>query len=87
MAIGINLALRFAAFFSLSLFAVLAFFVAMTGVADVTGVAVRFFHGLNFLFDAAAAPAPTDLFDFLLKMLLLIFFFASQSIALHQRVF
>ena len=73
MAVGINLALGFAAFFSLFLFVVLALLVAVAGVADAAGTAVGFLYGLNALFDAAAAPP--CLVDFLPEKLLLIFFF------------
>ena len=67
-------ALGFAVFFGLSLFAVLALSIAMAGVAGMAGVAIKFFYGLNPLFDAAAAPA-AGLLDFLSEKLLLIFFF------------
>ena len=70
--VSINLILGFVAFFGLFLFAVLTFPVAVAGVAS---VAIEFLHGLNLLFDAAAASA-AGLFDILPKKLLLIFFYA-----------
>ena len=84
MAVGMNLALRLKRLPDLSLANTMAIIIAIVLLAiDVASIAIRFFHGLNLLFDAAAAPAPADLFDFLLKKLLLIFFFAFQPIALH----
>ena len=69
-----NLALGLKELPGLFLFAVLALLIAVAGVAGVAGVAIEFLHGLNPLFDAAAAPA-AGLFNFLLEKLLLIFFF------------
>ena len=71
MAVGINLALGLEGFLSLFLAGMLE--VAMT-VVGVACVAIEFLHGLNLLFNAAAAPALDGLFNFLLKKLLLIFF-------------
>ena len=75
MAVGINLALGLKGLPSLSLADILAvIMVAVLLAVDVVGAAVGFLHGLNLLFDAAAAAALADLFDFLSGKLLLIFF-------------
>ena len=66
-----NLVLGLKEFPGLSLAGMLALLAVVT-VASVACVAIEFLYGLNFLFDAAAAPA--DLFDFLPEKLLLIFF-------------
>ena len=75
MAVGMNLTLGLKRLSGLSLADILAVITAAillaAGMAD---IAVGFFHSLNFLFDAAAALASADLFDFLPKKLMLIFF-------------